>query len=139
MTVHMACDQFAATQQVRTRKRDAGAMAYFSGCAAEASVARDYVARGLTLLDTRWRGQSGEIDLIFEDAGELVFVEVKKARSFDAAADRLSAAQARRIHMAALEYLEFAPNGQMSEMRFDLALCNQAGEVEIREGAFSHF
>lgn len=139
MTVHVASDQFVATRQVRSRRRNAGAMAYFSGCAAEASVAQAYVARGLTLLESRWRGLSGEIDLIFEDAGELVFVEVKKARSFDAAAERLSHAQARRIHMAASEYLEYAPNGQMSQMRFDLALCNQAGEVELREGAFSHF
>ena len=139
MTVHMACDQFAATQQVRTRKRDAGAIAYFSGCAAEASVARVYVDRGCTLLESRGRGQAGEIDLIFEQEGVLLFVEVKKASSFDVAAERLSAAQARRIHMAASEYLEQAPNGQLSDMRFDLALCNGTGQVEIREGAFSHF
>ena len=139
MTLHVVPEKFAATQTVDMRKRDAGAMAYFSGCAAEASVARVYVDGGCTLLESRWRGQSGEIDLIFEQAGTLLFVEVKKARSFDAAAERLSAAQARRIHMAASEYLAQAPNGQLSDMRFDLALCNGAGEVEIREGAFSHF
>ena len=139
MTVQSAPRNLSAAQNVLERKRNAGAMAYFSGCAAEASVAEVYLARGLTLLESRWRGQSGEIDLVFEDAGELVFVEVKKARSFDAAAERLGHAQARRIHMAASEYLEFAPNGHMSPMRFDLGLCNQTGEVEIREGAFSHF
>ncbi|MEO0371323.1 MAG: YraN family protein [Pseudomonadota bacterium] len=113
-------------------------MAYFSGCAAEASVARGYVDRGCDLLESRWRGQSGEIDLIFFDAGALVFVEVKKARSFDAAAQQLRPAQARRIHMAACEYLAHASDGQLSEMRFDLGLVNSAGEIDIREGAFSH-
>lgn len=139
MTLHVVPERLMSTRSVDARKRDAGAMAYFSGCAAEASVARTYVERGCTLLESRWRGQSGEIDLIFEQAGMLLFVEVKKARNFDAAAERLSAAQARRIHLAASEYLAHAPNGQLSDMRFDLALCNGSGEVEIREGAFSHF
>ncbi|MEL7254656.1 MAG: YraN family protein [Pseudomonadota bacterium] len=134
MTVHVAPDQMLAT-----RKRDQGAQAYFSGCAAEAAVAKGYVARGCALLESRWRGDAGEIDLIFRDGDEVVFVEVKKARSFEVAAERLRPAQARRIHMAASEYLDHTPDGQLSLMRFDLALCNAAGEVDIREGAFSHF
>ena len=91
------------------------------------------------LLENRWQGQSGEIDLIFSDAGGMVFVEVKKAVSFGVAASRLSVAQARRIHLAAEEYLAHVPSGALTDMRFDLALCNQAGAIEIREGAFSHF
>ena len=71
MTIHVSPDQMLAT-----RKRDQGAMAYFSGCAAEASVARAYVDRGCDLLESRWRGQLGEIALILSDAGVLVFVEV---------------------------------------------------------------
>lgn len=134
MTDHMTSDR-----SICARKSDAGAMAFFAGCAAEASVARAYIDRGCDLLETRWRGQSGEIDLIVRDAGQLVFVEVKKARSFEAAAERLRPAQARRIHMAASEYLVHAPDGQLSEMRFDLGLCNAAGDVQIRDGAFSHF
>ncbi|MEM7732380.1 MAG: YraN family protein [Pseudomonadota bacterium] len=134
MKIHMGPDHL-----LETRKCDSGAMAYFAGCAAEATVARAYVDRGCDLLESRWRGQSGEIDLIFLDAGELVFVEVKKARSFDAASERLRPAQMRRIHLAASEYLDHAPDGPLSLMRFDLAVCNAAGEVDIREGAFSHF
>lgn len=121
------------------KKRDAGALAYLSGCAAEAAVARDYVERGYHLLECRWRGRAGEIDLIFAQADALIFVEVKKARNFHIAAERLSLAQARRIHDAASEYLVHAPNGSLTEMRFDLALSNQAGEIDIREGALSHF
>ncbi len=134
MTVHMAPDHILST-----RKRDMGASAYFAGCAAESAVAKSYVERGCDLLESRWRGDAGEIDLILRDADEIVFVEVKKARSFDIAAERLRPAQARRIHMAASEYLEYTPHGQLSLMRFDLALCNAVGDVDIREGAFSHF
>ena len=133
MTKHETPDQMPAT-----RKRNDGAVAYFSGCAAETSVARAYVERGCELLESRWRGPSGEIDLIFSDAGELVFVEVKKARSFDAAVERLRPAQARRIHMAACEYLDHTPCGPLTPMRFDLALVNATGETDIREAAFSH-
>ena len=132
-------DQMIDHNPVSRRKHDAGAMAYLSGCAAEASVARAYVDRGYDLLEIRWRGRSGEIDLIFSDAGALVFVEVKKARSFDAAAWRLNVAQARRIHSAAEEYLAHVPSGALTDMRFDLALCNQVGEIEIRDGLLSHF
>ncbi len=37
--------------------------------------------RGLTLLDRNWRCSQGEIDLVFRDADELVFVEVKTRSS----------------------------------------------------------
>ena len=139
MNLHIRSDLKPHHHPVTRRKSDMGAMAYFSGCAAEAGVARDYVDRGYNLLENRWQGQSGEIDLIFSDAGVLVFVEVKKAVSFDAAASRLSVAQARRIHLAAEEYLAHMPSGALTDMRVDLALCNQVGAIEIREGAFSHF
>lgn len=132
-------DRARAVCGVVAGKRDAGAMAHFSGFAAEASAARDYVARGCILLESRWRGDAGEIDLIFQDGACLVFVEVKKARSFESAATRLSVVQARRIHLAAAEYLGWSDQSADAEMRFDLALCNASGEIEIREGAFSHF
>jgi putative endonuclease len=122
-----------------SHKRDIGARAYLSGCAAEEAVARTYADQDYDLMEVRWRGQSGEIDLVFRKNDVFVFVEVKKARSFDAAAQRLGRAQAKRIHGAAAEYVAQAPMGQLTDMRFDLALCNQSGEIEIREGAFSHF
>ncbi len=38
--------------------------AYWAGVAAEAAVERTYLARGAQLLQRRWRGKAGEIDLI---------------------------------------------------------------------------
>ncbi|MEL7014111.1 MAG: YraN family protein, partial [Pseudomonadota bacterium] len=96
MMLKARSDKIFDRRTVARRKRDAGAMAYLSGCAAEASVARTYVDGGCDLLESRWRGQGAEIDLIFSDAEALIFVEVKKARSFDAAAYRFSVVQARR-------------------------------------------
>lgn len=123
----------------RPARRDRGRRAYLSGVSAEKTVAMAYAARGAELLETRWRGQGGEIDLIFLEHGVYVFCEVKKACSFDAAAERLLPDQMRRIHAAASEYLAFTPRGQLSEVRFDLAVSDDQGRVEIRDGAFSHF
>ena len=75
----------------------AGRSAYEGGLAAEDCALRDYVSRGYKLLARRWRGQGGEIDLIFESAEAYVFVEVKKAATHDIASTRLSQKQLWRI------------------------------------------
>lgn len=135
MTAHAETDG-NATAATRRRR---GRRAYLSGMSAEGAVAAAYEAAGADLLETRWRGTAGEIDLVFLQDGVHVFCEVKKARSFDAAALRLRHGQMERVHAAASEYLARTPMGQLSEVRFDLAVCDAQGRVEIREGAFSHF
>ncbi|WP_317056757.1 YraN family protein [Roseovarius rhodophyticola] len=122
-----------------TRKSRRGQLAYLKGDAAEASVAAAYKALGATILETRWRGKGGEIDLIFLHQGVYVFCEVKASVTHEAARHRLLEAQMRRIHLAASEYLAHTPNGQLSDVRFDLALVNARGEVEILQNAFGHF
>lgn len=62
-----------------------GAVAYQAGLAAEACIADDYERRGYPIAARRWRGQGGEIDLVARDGDGLVFIEVKKSRSFDRA------------------------------------------------------
>lgn len=127
------------TTEAGFARQHRGRRAHLSGVAAERCVARDYDRRGADLLETRWRGQGGEIDLVFLQGDVYIFCEVKKARSFDAAAERLRPGQMRRIHSAAAEYLGGTPKGQLSEVRFDLAVVDGQGRVQIREGAFSHF
>lgn len=129
----------AVAQPLRDRQRARGQGAYLSGFAAEQAVAAAYEARGIDLLETRWRGQAGEVDLVLLDGEEYVFCEVKQAQSFAAAVERLRPAQMRRIHLAASEYIARAPQGQLSAMRFDLAVVDGTGRAEILEGAFSHF
>ena len=113
-----------------------GKTAYLSGLAAEESVLRLYRASGMEVLERRWRGSRAEIDLILKDGDVVVFVEVKKSRSFDAALLSLGPAQRRRITQAATEYLGHAGLGQLTDIRFDLAMVNGIGAVDILENAF---
>ncbi len=116
-----------------------GQAAYLSGVAAEKIVARTYARLGIRLLDERWRGQGGEIDMILQDGREIIFCEVKKARCFDEAIARLRPHQIQRIHNAAAEYLGQLSSGQLTDVRFDLAVVDGTGEAHIIKNAFSHF
>lgn len=113
-----------------------GRMAYSAGCMAEESVARTYINCGHEVIAERWRGRSGEIDLILRRCDEYVFVEVKKSSSHSRAAERISARQIARICNAALEFCGRLPTGMRTPMRFDAALVDQFGRVEILENAF---
>lgn len=116
-----------------TAKQQKGSLAYYSGLAAEGIVARQYA---LANPISRWRGKSGEIDIIFADDGGFVFVEVKKAKTLDAAAQRLRPDQIRRICNTALEFVATTALGLAATMRFDLALVDETGRCEVIENAF---
>lgn len=124
--------------QIR-RRQNRGRRAYFSGRCAEDAVSRTYMAEGVLLLERRWRGRSGEIDLILRAPDSYVFCEVKQAATFDLALQRLRTGQMLRIHAAASEYLGQTPEGQLAPVRFDLAVVDGAGAVRILENAFGHF
>lgn len=112
-----------------------GRTADLSGRMAEEGVQRLYLQRGAQVLATRWRGQGAEIDLIVQDGPDLVFVEVKASRSHTDAALHLLPAQMRRITQAALEYCDRHGIGQVA-MRFDVALVDATGRVELIPNAF---
>ncbi|MBT0780658.1 MULTISPECIES: YraN family protein [Paracoccus] len=113
-----------------------GAVAHSAGRFAEESVAREYRRRGYEVMAERWRGRGGEIDLILRKDDEYAFVEVKKSRFHAGAAERIGARQIARICNAALEYCGRLPSGLLTAMRFDAALVDQFGRVEIIENAF---
>jgi putative endonuclease len=115
-----------------------GAVSYHSGLAAEDQVAADYDRRGHELCQHRWRGKGGEIDLIAHDGDGYIFVEVKKARDFVRAVERLTQRQLHRIYTAATEFLGQTPNGQDTPARIDVALVNAAGQIQIIENAYGH-
>lgn len=118
------------------RRSVQGSVSYHAGQAAEQSVAADYESRGFKVCHRRWRGAGGEIDLIVRDAQGLVFVEVKKSQSFDSAAARISKRQIDRIFSSAAQYLAQEPRGQLTNVRFDAALVDATGAVQIVENAF---
>ncbi len=114
-----------------------GALSYHAGRVAEDRVADHYTRAGMAVLARRWRGQGGEIDLIIGNGAALIFVEVKKSRSFARAAERISPRQMARIHATASEFLATQPNGQLTEARFDVALMDGTGQLEMLENAFT--
>jgi len=113
-----------------------GQRSYQSGMSAEDQVARHYEDRGYSVAERRWMGGAGEIDLILRHGQTLVFVEVKKSRSLAMAAARVSQTQMQRIYASAGQFLDGEPAGQLTETRFDVALVDGAGQIEVIENAF---
>jgi putative endonuclease len=110
------------------------ALAFHSGIAAEEAVARAYRAEGGQVRSARWRCAEGELDLVVELPGEIVFVEVKARRRHDAAA--VGARQWSRIGAAATRYLAEQTDGA-TPCRFDLALVDRSGRLERIPNAVS--
>ncbi len=120
---------------VTRHRQKAGKTGYLKGLSAEDQVIRHYAAFGATLLHQRWRGTSGELDLVLQHGDDIVIVEVKASRNFARAAHRLSGHQIQRIFQTAEEFLTTCPLGQLTSMRFDVALVDGAGRIEIIENA----
>lgn len=112
-----------------------GRVTHRSGHSAEGAVARHYADRGYNLLAQRWRCPAGEIDLILHGPAGTVFVEVKRGRSCASAAQRVGPRQSARLLSAAEVYLEQSPAGPSSPARFDVALVDRQGRIEVLENA----
>ena len=133
--VQLTLDFEADSTPVQDVRRSRGQRAYLAGQAAENAVDRMYRDRGFEPLARRWRGGGGEIDLIYRDGAGCIFVEVKQSANFDRAVQSLRPAQIRRLMQAATVFVADQPMGQMTDMRFDVALVNRHGETEILENA----
>ncbi|MDU8912905.1 YraN family protein [Aestuariicoccus sp. MJ-SS9] len=125
-----------ARRDAAERRRATGSTAYHAGLSAEGQVARHYTERGSAIVAQRWRGAAGEIDLIADDGKQLIFVEVKKSRNFGRALEGLTRRQIDRIQLAGEEYAGAHARGSLTEMRFDVALMNDAGQIRILENAY---
>jgi putative endonuclease len=110
---------------------------YHAGLSAEDQVAQLYDRSGRTVVARRWRGPGGEIDLIARDGAEVIFIEVKKARSHAAAAERVTARQMARIYASAECFIGGEPAGAHTSVRFDVALVDGVGRIEVLENAFA--
>lgn len=112
-----------------------GLVSYQAGLSAEDGVEQTYLRQGYAPLARRFRGARGEIDLVLKGCDGVIFVEVKKSRSHARAAERLSARQIERLFTTASEFLESQPEGQNSNTRFDVALVDGQGRIDIVENA----
>ncbi len=115
-----------------------GITSYHAGLAAEDIVGRHYAGLGWSVRETRWRGAGGEIDIVCEHGGTLLFVEVKKSRSHDIAAQRVSRRQLIRIHNSAEEYMGRLAFGLNTDARIDEALVDSVGQVAVLENVTLH-
>ena len=84
--------------------------------------------RGYAILARRYRTRFGEIDIIAEQAGVLVFVEVKARRSAACgrAVEAVSPAKRRRIGAMALDYLAWTGRLE-APCRFDVVAIDGLG------------
>ena len=92
-----------------------------AGARAEDLCAELLRASGMRLLARNWRCRLGEIDLIAEEDGTVVFAEVRQRSSggFGGAAESITAAKRDRLLAAARLYLSGRPN---AHCRFDVFL-----------------
>ncbi len=100
------------------------------GARAEDLCANLLRAAGLLLIERNWRCRHGEIDLIAEERGMLVFAEVRmrSGPGFGGAAESVTAAKRQRLIAAARLYLARCPEARRSQppCRFDVFLVDGA-------------
>jgi putative endonuclease len=109
-----------------------------TGMRAEELVAELFRRAGLRILARNWRCRHGEIDLIAEEGGTLVFAEVRLRANprFGGAAESITDAKRARIVAAASLYLAGRPE---ADCRFDVLLLDalQGGRIRWIRNAFS--
>ena len=107
-----------------------------AGARAEDRCAELLRGAGLLLVERNWRCRLGEIDLIAEERGVLVFAEVRMRRAFGfgGAGESVTAAKRARLVAAARLYLSRRPPTQC---RFDVFLVDgPAGDIRWIRDAF---
>jgi putative endonuclease len=106
------------------------------------SIAADwYEARGYTVLDRNWRCREGELDLVLEGHGAVVFCEVKTRSSdaFGIGAEAVNREKQLRIRRLASRWLT-DHDRRARDLRFDVVsiLAPRTGPptVDVYEAAF---
>jgi putative endonuclease len=104
------------------------------GHSAEHRACRYLEDRGLALLERNYRTPFGEIDLVMEQDGTLVFVEVRLRRSndFGGAAASVGAHKRRRLRASAQYYLQRHHAAAAHPCRFDVvALTGEPADARL--------
>jgi putative endonuclease len=112
------------------------------GKAGEDLACRELVRRGYAILARRYRTLFGEIDIIAQHAGFIVFTEVKARRTgrCGLAAEAIPFWKRRRIGAMALDYLAWS--GRLNDRcRFDVVAIDGIGTarmtIRVIENAFA--
>ncbi|RMG13971.1 MAG: YraN family protein [Planctomycetota bacterium] len=97
-------------------------------------------ARGARLLARNWRTRRGELDLVLDEGGVVVFVEVKarRGRSHGTGLQAVTPKKQRRLLRAAHAFLSATARcPDATPCRFDVAEVDGDGAVRWVEGAFT--
>jgi putative endonuclease len=127
---------------VLRRRADAGARTprQRAGDAAEAAACARLEAAGCRILARNVRFREGEIDIVADDGGTLVFVEVRMRRGdgFGGAGASVDAFKRRRLVRAAQHYLlqRCGPRGAPPPCRFDVITADAEGLRDWIRDAF---
>jgi putative endonuclease len=108
------------------------------GARGEELVARWYQARGYTVVDRNWRCRDGELDVIVERDGTVVFCEVKTRSSaaFGTGLDAVTRVKQLRIRRLAAQWLLTRASARRPrQVRFDVAAVT-GDAIEVVEAAF---
>ena len=111
------------------------------GKTGEELAVRELLARGYAILDRRYRTRHGEIDIIADHHGTIVFVEVKAraSREFGGAAAAVTPYKQRRLTSMAVHYISVHRLAGRP-CRFDVVAIDdaegRAPEVSLFAGAF---
>ena len=102
----------------------------------EDRAALHYRRLGYTVLDRNWRSPSGELDLVVERDGIVVFSEVKTRRDdrYGPAAAAVGPSKQRRIRLLAVEWLD-AHRLPRDGIRFDVVAITGV-QINVIESAF---
>jgi putative endonuclease len=113
------------------------------GADGEAAVAHWYEAAGYDVLDRNWRVRDGELDLVVQRDGVVVFCEVKTRRSdrFGLPVEAVTARKQQRLRLLAARWLDGRGTGAGHRaLRFDVASVVPDGaggwRVDVLQQAF---
>lgn len=108
------------------------------GSRAEELVCRFLLRQGLRLLARNYRCRRGEIDLIMQDAGNLVFVEVRYRRQnrYGSGLESVDHNKQRRISLCAAHYLQHHPQQARRPARFDVVAVGPDQNIDWIRNAF---
>ena len=101
------------------------------GILGETLAVDELTRRGYAILERRYRTRHGEIDIVAEHQGTLVFVEVKAREDVKCgtAAEAVTRIKQRRIVSRAVEYLARNNLGER-RCRFDVVAIDHAGSAQ---------
>ena len=129
-TDELTADELTALRGVYREQRD---RLGDPGRRGEAAAAAYLEERGYRIRARRYRAAGGEIDLVAEEGGELVFVEVKASQRASRPEQRVDRAKRQRLTRAAQHYIQYGYGRAADPVcRFDvIAVWLRAAGAEI--------